>query len=795
MNKFQNNNSFYGHHKPNFQNPGTSPSNFKRDQNLSAPQNHNYRYEMQHPPSNFHNFSGTTNYSTYHTAPPLHAAGYARGQPAVFYPTLEKPYTQLPHFTPRDLFQQLCQCPKSGLPSCRHHTGFQSIDIHRHNDYIAMECTNELCDHAKITLHNFTDSDHHENTRNTQTTLDENIHNKYYDHPILIHRACQNQLENELISILKNSSSTVGYSDKDRKARLWDNFSQWSVIPEFAQLVRCWKCQESGRIGHLRVNLTFNHNKFVENCENRKKNQHLTQANVAPLPSLNRYQQFSSNPTHPSFNQAGPLRFNAVYPPGNHASQNSPKVQRGQEKYHFQPQATSPYSQYQKQNYNNRIHSSPSLHFRTNNFQNLGDTTRMRENSGYQPKNTDLAVSSPKLATSPQVPSPHNGLLIEAKIKSPEKDLGLGESDEDNSFPLKFDPVSLPKVWSIPAISSSFNSGTLSNINIEEPWLIQDSFNHYDNNYSLESEIEWRQAKQRQNKLNQQGHLINRTGQPPLTDKELRTLHSIPDAVEHTLDSFKNLNLSAMNVTQFEAITHVDFPPRKNFDDFKNLLHRKQINPYDIMMEAAEGGQANSNQIGIDNLRTHILSNLSQCHCQVLACVICEEEMPVYHHFPLISGLMYLSTETTTFKKSTSKKVQLENDGEHYNLYAICLQCCKGLNREILCNFCHEPWNGSVFQLGTLYMYDVFACFPCCQQRKLCKECQTEIPIPKTSSFDSFSQKIACPNCKIKRCHLVHSSDTFSMKLLDPNNRSNELNSNLIKEAQDLSRPLNLSCC
>ena len=38
-----------------------------------------------------------------------------------------------------------CQCPKNGEPCCRQHANCKMIDLMRHNDFCALECTNKTC--------------------------------------------------------------------------------------------------------------------------------------------------------------------------------------------------------------------------------------------------------------------------------------------------------------------------------------------------------------------------------------------------------------------------------------------------------------------------------------------------------------------------------------------------------------------------------------------------------------------------------------------------------------------------
>lgn len=125
---------------------------------------------------------------------------------------------------------------------------------------------------------------------------------------------------------------------------------------------------------------------------------------------------------------------------------------------------------------------------------------------------------------------------------------------------------------------------------------------------------------------------------------------------------------------------------------------------------------------------------------------------------------MFLSSETN--KKSGGKVPQLQHGIHNRNsfLLGICLECLEGRTRKVTCNFCEKPWSGSSFQIGTLHSFDIFACFPCCEDRIRCKDCNQ--PVLKNSSkikhFSQYSESIACPHCSISDYHLVRSTDTYT---------------------------------
>uniref|UniRef100_H2YMT2 Uncharacterized protein n=1 Tax=Ciona savignyi TaxID=51511 RepID=H2YMT2_CIOSA len=160
----------------------------------------------------------------------------------------------------------------------------------------------------------------------------------------------------------------------------------------------------------------------------------------------------------------------------------------------------------------------------------------------------------------------------------------------------------------------------------------------------------------------------------------------------------------------------------------QSVLPRQHINPYHIKMEG-EG-------YGSDDLRNFILSSLSVAKCSQMNCVLCGVDLPVYDHFPLIDGTMFLSPEKN--ERSTKNcfkylycyvnctrrlcfSFQIKIEGKYEYVHAACIRCLGGMHN-IVCRMCDVRWEGSHHQLGTLYMYDIFAANPCCQKRLCCKQ-------------------------------------------------------------------------
>lgn len=196
------------------------------------------------------------------------------------------------------------------------------------------------------------------------------------------------------------------------------------------------------------------------------------------------------------------------------------------------------------------------------------------------------------------------------------------------------------------------------------------------------------------------------------------------------------------------------FSKRANFSPFQDTLPPSQVNPYHIKMEG-EG-------YGSDDLRNYILSKLSKAQCSEMNCVLCNTDLPIYDHFPLIDGTMFLSPERNVGATKRELKMEIESKCEY--LHAICVRCLEGVHN-VVCRMCKARWQGLFHQLGCLYMYDIFAANPCCQYRLSCKHCGKMIVDLNVGLkfFSEYSNRITCPSCKSTDHHFVHPASTFQL--------------------------------
>ncbi|XP_077966099.1 headcase protein homolog isoform X2 [Styela clava] len=200
------------------------------------------------------------------------------------------------------------------------------------------------------------------------------------------------------------------------------------------------------------------------------------------------------------------------------------------------------------------------------------------------------------------------------------------------------------------------------------------------------------------------------------------------------------------------------FNKRYDFKNFQGALRQQHVNPYHIKMEG-EG-------YGSDDFRNSVLSKLSQAKCSWMNCILCARYLPIYDHYPLLDGTMFLSPLRNEDRAQNEIKIEVENKCEY--LHAVCIWCLEGINN-IVCKMCETKWNGTFHQLGSLYMYDIFAAAPCCESRLLCKRCGVSIVDRRAGLkyYSEYSRKATCPSCGSIDYHFVHPASTYKIHAPD----------------------------
>ena len=198
------------------------------------------------------------------------------------------------------------------------------------------------------------------------------------------------------------------------------------------------------------------------------------------------------------------------------------------------------------------------------------------------------------------------------------------------------------------------------------------------------------------------------------------------------------------------------FPRRPDMNVLKSVLPRSKINPYSIRMDDDVLG-------GSDDLRQLVLGGLAGHRATKLPCCLCRRQLCVYDKYPVVDGVIFL---TPLEPRSTSPRLPVRmSDVKMMYALATCVQCMVGRTR-VVCRGCNHPWSGENLMLGAIYGYDIFAAFPCCEERVLCAECQRPAIEQTGASMLSYSQcsgVFGCEHCSFENCHLVRPLSSYEV--------------------------------
>ncbi len=195
---------------------------------------------------------------------------------------------------------------------------------------------------------------------------------------------------------------------------------------------------------------------------------------------------------------------------------------------------------------------------------------------------------------------------------------------------------------------------------------------------------------------------------------------------------------------------------------------------------------------GNDETRCFVLSHFSSLCIREMKCVICDCKLAIYDKFPLLDGTLFVSpikysdlksyaddnSNRSDKKEASLPSDQQENSGSYLTvpahvsnknqfIYAICLNCLHSKNEhEIRCKFCKQTWKGGqTLQIGTMYKYEIFAAFPCCQKKLNCSKCDFQLVNLNTTGglqyFSSYSEEKECAKCKTKDFHFIKPLNKF----------------------------------
>ena len=181
---------------------------------------------------------------------------------------------------------------------------------------------------------------------------------------------------------------------------------------------------------------------------------------------------------------------------------------------------------------------------------------------------------------------------------------------------------------------------------------------------------------------------------------------------------------------------------------------------------------------GNDETRCFVLSHFSSLCIREMKCVLCDTKLAIYDKFPLLDGTLFVcpikyseikdyhvhsnnqEKNSETSQESTQMVPAIVSNKNQY-IYAICLNCLHSKSEhEVKCKACKQPWRGGLtLQIGTMYKYDIFAAFPCCQKKLNCSKCDFQIVNLNATGglpyFSSYSEERECVKCKTKDFHFI----------------------------------------
>ena len=80
------------------------------------------------------------------------------------------------------------------------------------------------------------------------------------------------------------------------------------------------------------------------------------------------------------------------------------------------------------------------------------------------------------------------------------------------------------------------------------------------------------------------------------------------------------------------------------------------------------------------------------------------------------------------------------------------------------CRSCGKLWNGSLFVIGNVYLYDIFAAMLCCDARLECRRCgkpACDGAEARPAYYSDGSKQVRCGHCRALDHHYVKPLDVL----------------------------------
>lgn len=200
------------------------------------------------------------------------------------------------------------------------------------------------------------------------------------------------------------------------------------------------------------------------------------------------------------------------------------------------------------------------------------------------------------------------------------------------------------------------------------------------------------------------------------------------------------------------------FKKRKDLRVLKSVLSSERFR--EVVMKFGDGDE------GGREIVESVHKSMRNSNLSVVTCLFCTSESQVYENFPIVDGTLFLSPVKLS-KDCVKFEDQVNGVSTERHMCYVCVSCLEGKPKTLRCSSCHKPWNGSFFQVGTLYSYNILAAIPCCEMKVSCKNCQKPIinlekGEASTLYFSHFSSKSTCPSCQCEDFHYIKSLDTLT---------------------------------
>lgn len=192
------------------------------------------------------------------------------------------------------------------------------------------------------------------------------------------------------------------------------------------------------------------------------------------------------------------------------------------------------------------------------------------------------------------------------------------------------------------------------------------------------------------------------------------------------------------------------FKKRKDLRVLKLALSNERFR--DVAVKFGDGDE------GGREISESVHRTLRQAKTSQVSCVNCKTNCQVYENFPIVDGTLFLTpvprfTQCIRFVEKTPSTSKVERF-----LSFICVGCMEG--KMLTCSSCSKAWNGSFFQVGTMYSYDILSATPCCERAVACNKCSKPvIDMSKGEAhnlyFSNFSAKTTCPHCSEEDFHFI----------------------------------------